>query len=329
MILVTGATGHIGNVLVRTLLQNGQEVRALLAPGEDTKPLDGLGVEMAVGDVRDPDAVHRAMEGIEEVYHLAGIIAISPGKTRKIYEVNVGGTQNVLLSCMQHKVKRMVHCSSIHALAEPPRGGEIHEGLPFDPGKVRGHYGKSKAMASLEVLQAAEQGLDVRIICPTGVIGPYDFRLSEMGHVVRDISRGKLPLCFHGNFDFVDVRDVANGAIQAMEKGERGQVYLLGNRVIEMQQMVHMISDIVGHPIKVRFVSAGLASFFALFTPLYYAITNTKPRFTLYAIHALTRAYTYNHSKASVQLGFCPRDMRDSLSDTIRWFQPGESFALG
>ena len=186
MVVVTGATGHIGNVLVRQLLSRGEDVRVVIPPFEDTASLDGLKVEMVEGDVRKIDSLIQAFKGSDVVYHLAGIISILSGKSELLYQVNVVGTRNVAEACLKTGVRRLIYTSSIHAIAEPPHGIVIDESFPFDPDRAIGEYDRSKAQATLEVLQGVKQGLNAVIVCPTGVIGPYDFKLSEMGQLILD-----------------------------------------------------------------------------------------------------------------------------------------------
>jgi dihydroflavonol-4-reductase len=185
MILVTGAAGHIGNVLVRELIAEGRQVRALILPGEDIASLDGLEIEFAEGNVLDPLSLDQAMEGIDIVFHLAGVISIMPGNDEWMRKVNVNGTKNVLQAAKKADVARLVYTSSIHALSRDWKG-KIDERVPFDPDNPVGGYDRTKAAASLAVLDAVKDGLDVVIVCPTGVIGPYDYRGSEMGDLLMD-----------------------------------------------------------------------------------------------------------------------------------------------
>jgi dihydroflavonol-4-reductase len=151
MILVTGATGHIGNVLIRKLLDQGEKVRALIWRGEDTTPLKGLDVEQVVGDILDPASLEPAMHGVETVYHLAGIISIMPGRNPLVWRVNVEGTRNVLEAARHARIRRLVYTSSIHAIARAPHGVMMDESLGFDQNNPYGEYDRSKAAASLEV----------------------------------------------------------------------------------------------------------------------------------------------------------------------------------
>lgn len=130
MILVTGSTGHLGNVLVRFLVVSGKNVRAMVAPFEDTLPIKDLPVEIAKGDVRDEDFVQKVCRDVEVVYHLAAVISIL-GKKRIVYDINVGGTENIIKACRKNNVGRLVYVSSIHAFSEPRSGSLIDESIPI------------------------------------------------------------------------------------------------------------------------------------------------------------------------------------------------------
>ncbi|HEY6075088.1 MAG TPA: NAD-dependent epimerase/dehydratase family protein, partial [Anaerolineales bacterium] len=226
MWLVTGATGHIGNVLVRELLRRGEKVRALILPRESRAPLEGLDVEAVEGDVLNLDSLWQPLQGIRGVFHLAGVISILPGENPIVRKVNVEGTRNLLEAARRACVKRLVFTSSIHALRRVP-DGVIDESVPYDVENPYGAYDRSKAEATLEVQHASECGLDTVITCPTGVIGPYDFRGSMMGAVIRTAAERKPTLYVDEAYDFVDVRDVADGLIAAARDGKRGESYIL------------------------------------------------------------------------------------------------------
>ena len=210
MILVTGATGHVGNVLVRELVRMNKKVRALLLPGEDRGPIRNLDMEIVEGDVLDIETLKEACRGVDTVYHLAGVISILPGVNETMWRVNVEGTRNIIDAAVHSGVKRLVYTSSIHALKRVPHGVVIDERLPFDPESPAGEYDRTKAAASVAVLEAVrERGLDAVIVCPTGIIGPYDYRRSEMGSLISSWMSKGMHFLIDGSFDFVDVRDVA------------------------------------------------------------------------------------------------------------------------
>jgi dihydroflavonol-4-reductase len=320
MILVTGATGHIGNVLVRKLLASGESVRALIWRGEDTRSLQGLQVDQVEGDVLDPASLDQALEGVDRLYHLAGIISIMPGRDSLVWKVNVEGTKNVLEAARRARIRRLVYTSSIHAIARAPHGMSMDESLPFDVDNPYGEYDRSKAAASLEVQKAAADGLNAVIVCPTGVIGPYDYRGSELGEVIRGAAEARPMFYVEGAYDFVDVRDVAEGLLLAEKKGQPGQSYILGGNRISVRYLLETVREVTGKAFSSIKIPFHLAELAAKFTPSYYRWSKAKPRFTPYSLEVLQSNSHISHAKAERELGFRPRPAYETIADTVRWF---------
>lgn len=321
MFVVTGAAGHLGNVLVRRLLKNGNRVRAMVLPGEDTSSLEGLDLEKIEGNVLDPESLRKAFQGAEAVFHCAGIISITPGLQKQLFQVNVSGTKNVVDICLENKIKKLIHISSIHALSEPENGIVITEARPFDPENLLGDYSRSKALGSLEVLKGVERGLDAVIICPTGIIGPYDYRLSEMGNLIVSYIQGKLKAYIEGAYDFVDVRDVAKGIILAYEKGKKGDCYILSGQqisVIEILKFLEEITEIKAPSFKAPYQ---IAKMFGFLNGWYCNISKAKPLFTPYSIDVLLGNSLVSSRKAKEMLGYSPRSIYESIGDSLQWFK--------
>ena len=321
MILITGAAGHIGNVLARELLARGETVRALVLPGEDTSAVEGLPVERCSGDVLQFESLTQAFEGVEYVYHLAGIISILPGAQPRMRQVNVEGTRNVVRAARQAGVRRLVYTSSIHALERPPHGIVIDERLNFDPHNPAGEYDRTKAEATLAVQQAIQEGLDAVIVCPTGVIGPHDYRQSEMGLLLWSWARERLNFLVDGVFDFADVRDIAVGHVLACQRGRRGETYILGGERISLARLWAMAREITRCPSQSVILPFGLAFFAARFAPFYYRVTRQKARFTPYALETVNSNSEISHEKANRELGYQTRPMLVTIRDTIQWWQ--------
>ncbi len=319
MWLVTGATGHIGNVLVRKLLERGEKVRAMILPGESRESISGLNVETVEGDVLDLDAVFESLRGIKGIFHLAGLISIMPGPNPFVRKVNVEGTKNILHAALEKRIKKLVYTSSIHAIQRVEEG-VIDENIPYDMNNPYGAYDRSKAEATLEVLQAAHSGLEAVVACPTGVIGPYDFRGSMMGAVIHDAAAAKPTLYVDGAYDFVDVRDVAEGLITAAEKGKRGESYILSGQKISVRYMLETVREVTGKNFFQMKIPFDLAKFAAMFTPMYYQMANATPRFTPYSLEVLQSNSDISHAKASRELGYHPRSLYESIRDTVKWF---------
>lgn len=304
MITVTGATGHIGNVLVRELLAKGESIRVLVLPDEDRASIRGLNIEIVTGDICDVKSLEWAFQGADKVYHLASIISILPGKKKLLDFVNVTGTKNVIDVCLKTGVRRLVYVSSIHAVKEPPHDTVITETCPPDPLTVLGDYAKSKAQATCEVLSAVGKGLDAVIVCPTGVIGPYDFRISEMGQFILDFMNRKLRASVNGAYDFVDVRDVAHGIILAGEKGRTGETYILSGERITIPRLMSLLESITGVKAPVFRAPLWLARAIGVLATPYYSLKKTKPLFTAYSIDVLGSNSHVSSEKARQELGF-------------------------
>jgi len=325
MILVTGSTGHIGNVLVRELLSTGERVRAMVLPGEDLDSIKGLQVEQVEGNVLDSTSLDRAMAGVGVVYHLAGVISILPGDETKMRRVNVEGTRNVTQAALKAGVRRLVHTSSVHAFQRLPHGTIVDETTPLVPDSSKNAYDKTKAMGTMAVLDAVKQGLDAVIACPSGVIGPFDFNRSEMGQTITDFARNKPHILVDGAYDFVDVRDVARGLILAEKRGRTGELYILSGAQAQLTQIRNTVQEIVGMRMPTIILPFGLAGFFARLMERIYRITQNTPRFTSYALQTVRDNSAFSHAKAERELGYSSRALRDSLADTVAWWRAYEA----
>jgi dihydroflavonol-4-reductase len=321
MILVTGATGHIGNVLVRELVARGEQVRVFVLPGEPLDILQGVGMEVVTGNILDPEALDRAVCGADMVYHLAGMISINTGSDPLVWLVNVQGTRNMIAACRRAGVRRLVYTSSIHAIQHVDKGVLVDECIPFDPNNNMGEYDRSKAEASLAVLEAVRGGLDAVIVCPTGVIGPYDHRLSEVGRMLLNAMRARVQFIINGAYDFVDVRDVVTGMILAAAQGKTGEVYILSGEEISVERIMRLTQKATGkRALSVR-VPLWLAEFAARITPVFYKVTGTRPVVTPYSLQVVTGNSTISCAKARRELGYQPRALEQSIIDTVRWLQ--------
>ena len=319
MILVTGGTGHVGNVLIRTLLARGEEVRALVLPDDPCVSLDGLDVTRVEGNVLDPASLRRAMTEVAVVYHLAGIISILPGREALMQRVNVEGAGNVAQAALASGVRRMVHVSSIHAFRRAPHGITVDETHPFATDRPAGSYDRTKAEGMLRVLAAVEQGLDAVIVCPTGIIGPHDYLGSEMGQVVAGYARRRVHFLVEGAYDFVDVRDVAQGLILAGERGRTGEAYILTGTHVTLPEIKALTQEIVGVHSSHIVVPLSLAKWAARFTEFFYRLTHTTPQFTTYSLETVEDNAIFSCAKAEAALGYRSRPLRETLRDLLRW----------
>jgi dihydroflavonol-4-reductase len=320
MNLVTGAAGHLGNVLVRELLRNGENVRALTMPGEDCTSIEGLPIDCVEGNILDRKSLDPAFSGVHTVFHLAGLVSLLEEHAPILHRVNVEGTCNVILAARHAGVKRMVYTSSIHALSRPPDGVTIDETLPFDIINSAGPYDRTKALASLVVQASQASDLDTVIVCPTGVIGPYDFRRSEMGEMILDWMNQKLNILVKGGFDFVDVRDVARGHILAARYGRSGETYILGGERIAVCRLRELVQSRAGVYSPALQLPGWAAMAGAWLAEYYYRLAHTRPRFTRYSLETLVSNSVISSAKAARELGYTSRALAESIADTVGWW---------
>ena len=326
MDVVTGATGLLGNVLVRELVSRGRDVKVFVRKTSDTVCFNGCEVEKLYGDVLDLDSLVRAFKDAENIYHLASEISIMPGPNKSLREVNLTGAKNVIKACCQSGIKRLIYTSSIHAFKEVENVSIIDESLPFDPFSPMGEYSRTKAMASLAVKEAVREGLDAVIVCPTAVIGPYDFKISNMGSFFIEYCNKRQKIIIDGAYDFVDVRDIAVGHILAAEKGKTGETYILSGQRLTITELMSILEDLTGIPAPKHKLPQWLAYAVAFVTPVYYKLSGNKPIFTTYSLKTVNSNSFISHKKASEELGFSPRPIRETIEDNIEWFKENNYF---
>lgn len=318
--IVTGAGGHLGSALVRLLTGEGEAVRGLLLPGQQAP--ESPCVRYFYGDVTDKESLRTLFEGTEgrELYvvHAAGIVDISGEVSERLWQVNVGGTKNVLELCREYSAKRLVYVSSVHAIPEREAPFVQREVKDFSPGAVVGGYAKSKAAATRAVLDAAAGGLDAVVVHPSGILGPYDSSGNHIVQLVADYIRGKLPACVKGGYDFVDVRDVARGCLLAAQKGRAGECYILSNGRYEIRDLLKMIRRFHGGK-RLCTLPAWAARAALPGLKLYAKARKQRPLYTRYSLYTLGSNSRFSHDKATAELGYCPRDMSVTLKDTVNW----------
>lgn len=320
--IITGAKGHLASTIIKYLREEDCEIRGLVLPREYA--VSDERVTYYDGDVTDVASLQEIFSDIEDketiVIHAAGIISIAEKVTPELYNVNVGGTENIISKCIESNVKRLVYVSSVHAIPEKNDNATIEEISVFSKDLVVGAYASTKAEATRRVLEAAENKLDTVVVHPSGIIGPYDGGNNHMVQLIDMYVSGKLPAGVVGGYDFVDVRDVAKGCIAAAEKGKRGDCYILSNRYFTVKELLECMRIISGGKKKVC-LPLSLAG---AFVPMFEWIakkTDTRPLYTKYALYTLSSNGHFSHDKATAELGYKPRDMILTLKDTIQWLK--------
>lgn len=325
--LVTGAAGFLGGTVVRQLLKRGDKVRAFVLPGDKAAAYIPEGVEIVYGDLTDKQSVEKLFEvpaGYETIcLHIASIVTVDPDYNPVVMKVNVEGTKNIIECCEEHtECKKLVYCSSTGAIPELPKGEQIQEVNRFEPEKVVGCYSRSKAMATQEVLDAADKdGLNACVVHPSGILGPEDFAVGETTGTLIKIINGDMPAGIAGSFNLCDVRDLAGGVIAAADRGRKGQCYILGNEDISFKEFCRLISDESGcRPVRV-FLPLRLANVMAGIMEKSAGRRGEKPMMTKFSVYNLARNNEFSSSKAKKELGYTTRSYRETIHDEINWLK--------
>src|SRR5512134_2132245 len=245
-VLVTGATGFVGGAVARALVRTGTDVRVLARPGADLQNLQGLTVEQVAGDLRDPASLRAALTGCRQLYHVAAHYALWAKDPSIFYDINVTGTRNLLKAARAAGIERTVYCSTIGAIGLPPGGGLGTEDTPVSLDQMAGHYKRSKYLAEQEVLKLAREGLPVVIVNPSAPVGEADVRPTPTGQVIVDFMKGRMPAYIETGMNLIDVDDVAQGHLLAMQKGRQAERYILGNKNLLLKEVFQILSRLTG-----------------------------------------------------------------------------------
>jgi nucleoside-diphosphate-sugar epimerase len=324
MILVTGATGHLGANLVRRLLDDGHAVRVLLRPPGDPEALTGLEVETVFGDLRAPEACRAAVRGCHQVYHCAALVSTVDGDARHkrdLYESNVLGTRYLLQAALRADVARVVVTGSLSAVgydSDRPSDEEV----PFNPFAWTLPYGMTKAFVEHECLKAFADGLPVVVATSCAILGPNDFKPSRLGRTLVDFANGRLRAYVPGGFEFVTTHDLVQGHLLAMQRGRPGQKYIFSTQFLTVDELLGIFEEVTGQPRpRLRLpgaLMAGLAQvsdfFLSRFCP------RVPRRFTPGAVRLLRQQRRADCGKARHELGYQPTTIVAAVRDAYEFF---------
>lgn len=320
--LITGATGHIGYVLVHELYKRNYDISIFVLPSDDISIFDDVSVDIIRGDIRNIAEVNSAIKDNDIVFHLAGIINIGSSNKKKMWEVNVNGTDNVIKACRKYSINRLIYTSSVHAIPESKAPNAIiKEIYDFSPDYVKGQYAKTKAQATANVLRYANDGYDAVIVHPSGVIGPCGYKMSNMSQMIYDCMNDKLKFYIDGAYNFVDVRDVVQGICSAAEQGKKGECYILSGEIISVKEIIKTILREVNLNRNLLKIPYHFAYIFSIFLEFIYKLKNKKLLYTPYSISVLKSNCNFSNQKAKNELNFDPRPIKESILDTISWLR--------
>lgn len=322
-VFLTGASGHVGANLLRTLLGQGETVRALVRKGTDHAAFKDVedDVEIVEGDLVDADSLARAIKGCNRVYHVAARVQTVQGREQELYDANVVGTRNVLAAARAAKAERVVVTSSLGAVGQP-KDRPCNEDDAFNPFEHHLPYEATKAWVEHECLKAAALGQDVVMVISTAVLGPHDYVPSRMGRVILDFANGDLAAYIPGGFEFVSAADVARGHVLAMEKGRTAQRYIVSTQFLTVDDLMGMLERITGRkrpralPPTLMMGIAHVSSF------VLNRVAPERPqRFTPDAVRLLQMKRRADITKAKTELGYEPSSIEDAVRDAYEGFR--------
>jgi len=326
-VLVTGASGHLGSNLIRALLAEGHEVRALVQARADNRSLDSLDLERVEGDLCDPESLRRAVSGVARVFHVAAKISTSratAAEQRSLYAINVIGTRDLLRAAIDAGVGRVVLTGSFSStgfdLDDPSKPSD--ETLPFYPFGYAMPYSHTKALAEHELLKACAEGLDGVIATSCGVIGPWDYLPSRMGGTLCDYANGKLKAYVEGGFTWMRAADIARGHMLAMERGRKGQKYLFATEFMTIGQLFETFNEVSGLDRKLIELPIDLVGAIATLYSgtLARFFPKASQRLTPGSIAVLKARRRVDYSKAQRELGYEPTTLREGIAEAYEFF---------
>ncbi len=316
-VAVTGASGHVGNVLCRALLDRSYAVNALIHRSSES--LKDLFIHPINGQLNRPADLDKLLEGADTVFHVAAKISLQKRDEKEIFKVNLEGTHHLLESCKRQQVKTLVYFSSIHVLDPFPTDELLDEGRNYNTTSKLA-YERSKLEA--EKLVLAADHLRTIVLYPTGIIGPYDFGPSLSGQAFMKIYQGKLPMILPYGFNWVDVRDIANASITAAESAQHQSRYILAGEWRKLSDMVRWINLMSGRkkiPMNCPPALAHLAIPAVDWCLQRLGMVSLYNKASLEIIRDAPLKISY--AKTAQELNYSPRAFQQSVEDSIRWFQ--------
>lgn len=320
--LVTGASGFLGSAVMRCLLAAGHEVRVLVRKNSDRRNIENFPIEIVEGDLRDTASLKRAVNSCDHLFHVAADYRLWVPDPDTMYNINVKGSEALILAAAEAGVKRIVYTSSVATLGINKDRTSANEETPSTLASKYGHYKRSKFIAEQKVQQLVdEQQLPIVIVNPSTPIGPRDVRPTPTGRIVLDTLLGKMPAYINTGLNIAHVDDIARGHLLACTHGKIGERYILGGDNMTLPQILQIIDEINGKPVKRMELPVKLMLPVAWVMERIAAITKIEPRATVDGIRMGSNMMFFSSSKAERELGYQHRPATEALKDAVTWFE--------
>ncbi len=311
---VTGASGFIGANLVRTLLDDGHSVRALVRAASDRTNLSSLPLETVEGDLNNEVELTGFMEGCDAVFHCAALYSLLRRDRDAIYHTNVEGTRAILNAARRSKVCRFVYTSSVAAIGVPAKGDIATEASQAPIEQLVGDYKKSKLLAERLAIEAARDGLDVVVVNPSTPVGAYDVKPTPTGEIIVRFLEGRMPFYVDTGLNLIDVADVARGHLLAYERGKTGERYILGNRNLTLKELLDLLANLTGLPAPRFSIPRGLPLVAAWVDEAVLGrLSVSKPRLSIDSVRMSREKMFYDSGKAVRELGLPQNPIEEAL----------------
>lgn len=319
---VTGATGFVGSAVVNTLLNAGHEVRVLARPGSDRTNIQNLDVEVFEGSLEDEACLDRCLSGIDYVFHVAADYRLWVPDPQRMFKTNVDATRNLMNLCLKHEVQKIVYTSSVATLGVRADGKPSDENTPASLGDMIGPYKQSKYMAEQEVVRLIkDEGLPAIIVYPSAPVGPRDVKPTPTGQMILDAASGRMPAYVDTGLNIVHVDDVALGHFLALQKGEPGDRFILGERDMTLKQILEEVSLLTGKPgPKIR-LPHNLILPVAYLAEAWARISGGSTRVTVDGVRLAKKMMFFSSDHAKAKLGYSPRPAVEAIVDAVDWFK--------
>jgi len=324
---VTGATGFLGSHVARVLADNGADMRLLVRSSSNLRNIEGLRADRALGDLRDPASLEKAMAGCDVVFHVAADYRLWVRDPNEMYRSNVEGTLAILEAARKNGVRRVVYTSSVATIGFTRNGYPANEDSPVSLADMIGHYKRSKFMAEQLALEAGRSGLQVVVVNPTTPVGDQDVKPTPTGRIVVDFLKRKFPAYVETGLNLVDVRECASGHVTALEKGKSGERYILGGENVTLKQILDKLAKITGLPspiLKLPYIfayAAGIAD--EIVTG---RLRGREPRATIDTVRMGAKKMFASSDKAERDLGWKIVPVESALRRAVEWFR-GNGYA--
>lgn len=320
-VLLTGASGFVGSAILRELLREGFQVRALIRPDSQYEDLNLRDVQIVYGDLREGDSLRCACAGCRYLFHAAADYRLSLWDSAAVLATNVNGTRRLMEEAMRAGIERVVYTSSVATLDCRDDGASADEAAALPVQYAIGAYKRSKILAEQLALDMfRNKGLPVVLVNPSTPVGPRDIRPTPTGKIIVAAASGQMPVYVDTGLNIVHVDDVARGHLLALRQGRIGERYILGGHNVPFSQMLAEIAALVGRSRPKYRIPWYVAAPAALAGEVQAFLTGNEPLATWAGVRLARYKMFFTSSKAEQELGYRARPHLEAFSDAITWF---------